>query len=78
MNNFQKMIKFSVFNSILNSQAPETTWVPSARCARSGTNGQAVVGSLQNFHETQDDLDESQNLKIRDHHKVYNFSKKML
>ena len=34
-----------------NSQAPETTWVPGARCARSGTNGQAVVRSLQNFHE---------------------------
>ena len=35
---------------ILNSQAPETTQVPGARCARSGTNGQAVVRSLQNFH----------------------------
>ena len=34
----------------LNSQAPETTCVPGARCARSSTNGQAVVRSFQNFH----------------------------
>ena len=30
---------------------PEITWAPGARCARSGTNGKAVVRSLQNFHE---------------------------
>ena len=35
----------------LHSQAPETTRAPGARWARSGTNGQAVVKSLQNFHE---------------------------
>ena len=35
----------------LNSQAPETTWALGAQCARSGTNGQAVVRSLQNFNE---------------------------
>ena len=35
----------------INSQASERTWVPCARCARSGPNGQAVVRTLQNFHE---------------------------
>ena len=34
-----------------NSQAPETTWAPGARCVRCGTNGQALVRSLRNFHE---------------------------
>ena len=42
---------FDVFkvkeSSFLNSQAPKTTWAQGARCARSGTNGQAVVKSLQ-------------------------------
>ena len=36
---------------LFNSQAPETPWAPDVRCARSDTNGQAVVRSLQNFHE---------------------------
>ena len=34
-----------------NSQALETTWGPGTRCARSGTNVQALVRSLLNFHE---------------------------
>ena len=37
----------------VNTRAPETTWVPGARCDRSGTNGQVVVRSLQNFHDRQ-------------------------
>ena len=38
-------------NKLRTGWPPETTWAPAARCAKSGTNGQAVVRSLQNFHE---------------------------
>ena len=41
----------AILSLVLFSQAPETTLAPGARCARSCTNGQAVVRSLQNFHE---------------------------
>ena len=32
---------------LVDSQAPETSWAPGTRCARSG---QVIVRSLQNFH----------------------------
>ena len=41
----------AILSLVLFSQAPKTTWAPGNRCARSGTNGQAVVRSVQNYHE---------------------------
>ena len=42
---------WSLFYFDLNSEAPETTKAQGARRARSGTNGQAVVRALKNFHD---------------------------
>ena len=67
-------------HSHLNSQVPETTWAPGAQCARSGTNGQAVVKSLQNSRTFSQMLKTPNKYRSTPkpvfHHKKYNFSEK--
>ena len=67
-------------HSHLNSQVPETTWAPGAQCARSGTNGQAVVRSLQNSRTFSQMLKTPNKYRTTPKavldHKKYNFSKK--
>ena len=41
----------AILSLVLLSQAPKTTWAPVNRCARSGTNGQAVVRSVQKIRK---------------------------